>query len=83
MSKEQVYEVVKTAIMEILPDVHSEQISIEKSLIELGANSIDRADVVIMSMEELGLKIPLKSLAHARNIEELVDILTANINETK
>lgn len=78
MSKEHVFEVVKTAIMEVLPDVKSELISTEKSLKELGANSIDRMEVVTMSMEELGLKIPLMSFAQVSNIEGLVDVLTEN-----
>ena len=78
MSKEHVYEVVKNAVMEILPDLNPEIISIEKSLKELGANSIDRMEVVTMSMEELGLKIPLMSFANVSNIEGLVDVLVEN-----
>ncbi len=80
MIKEQVYGVVKKAIMEVLPDLNSERISIEKQLKDLGANSIDRMEVVTMSMEELGLKIPLMSFAQVNNIESLVDVLTKNYN---
>ena len=78
MSKKHVFEVVKNVISEILPDVQSDLISIEKSLKELGANSIDRMEVVTMSMEELGLKIPLMSFAQVSNIEGLVDVLVEN-----
>lgn len=82
MTKEHVYEVVRNVIMEVLPDVQSELISIEKNLKELGANSIDRMEVVTMSMEELGMKIPLMSFAQVSNIEGLVDVLTENYVET-
>ena len=78
MSKEHVFEVVKNVISEILPGVQSELISSEKSLKELGANSIDRMEVVITAMEELGLKIPLMSFAEVSNIGGLVDVLSAN-----
>lgn len=78
MLKEHVFKVVKNVISEILPGVQSELISIEKSLKELGANSIDRMEVVTMSMEELGLKIPLMSFAEVSNIEDLVDVLSVN-----
>lgn len=78
MSKDHVFEVVKNVVMEILPDVKPEQISLERSLRDLGANSIDRMEVVTMSMEELGLKIPLMSFAHVSNIEGLVDVLAEN-----
>ncbi|WP_459212145.1 acyl carrier protein [Aquimarina rhabdastrellae] len=78
MSKEHVLEVVKNVIIEVLPDLDSNQIQIEKSLKELGANSIDRMEVVTMSMEELNMKIPLMSFAHASNIQGLVDVLIEN-----
>ncbi|NJM17085.1 MAG: acyl carrier protein [Bacteroidales bacterium] len=64
--------------LEVLPDVKPEMVSIEKNLKELGANSIDRMEVVTMSMEELGLKIPLMSFAQVSNIEGLVNVLTEN-----
>ncbi|ELR68269.1 Acyl carrier protein [Fulvivirga imtechensis AK7] len=78
MSKEHVFETVKNVVMEILPDVEAEQITMDKSLRDLGANSIDRMEVVTMSMEELGLKIPLMSFANVSNIEGLVDVLAEN-----
>lgn len=78
MSKEHVYGVVKNVIMEVLPDVKPEMITIEKALKDLGANSIDRMEVVTMSMEELGLKIPLMSFAQVSNIEGLVNVLAEN-----
>ncbi len=78
MSKEHVFEVVKNVIIEVLPDIKPEQIHIEKNLRELGANSIDRMEVVTMSMEELDLKIPLMSFAQVSNIQGMVDVLTEN-----
>ncbi|GGX32839.1 acyl carrier protein [Aquimarina muelleri] len=78
MSKEHVFEVVKNIIVEVLPDVELDQVSIEKSLKDLGANSIDRMEIVTMSMEELDLKIPLMSFAQVGNIEGMVDVLTDN-----
>jgi polyketide biosynthesis acyl carrier protein len=80
MEKEHVYEVVKKVIMEVLPDLNPEMISIEKELKNLGANSVDRMEVVTKSMEELGLKIPLMSFAQVSNIEGLVEVLTENHN---
>jgi polyketide biosynthesis acyl carrier protein len=46
---------------------------------ELGANSIDRADVVLQSMEALGVTFPLNELAGVDNIQGLVDFLHARI----
>ena len=78
MAQERVYQVVKNVITQVLPHLEPEVISIEKNLKELGANSIDRMEVVTMSMEELGLKLPLMSFANVSNIEGLVEVLTEN-----
>ncbi|WP_024772248.1 acyl carrier protein [Aquimarina macrocephali] len=78
MSKEHVFEVVKNVIIEVLPDINPDQVLIERNLRELGANSIDRMEVVTMSMEELDLKIPLMSFAQVSNIQGMVDVLAEN-----
>ncbi|MBO9699896.1 MAG: acyl carrier protein [Sporocytophaga sp.] len=83
MATEQVYEVVKNVIMEVLPDLNPEMISIEKNLKELGANSIDRMEVVTISMEELGIKLPLMSFAQVSNIEGLVKVLSENVGKVE
>jgi polyketide biosynthesis acyl carrier protein len=80
MTKEEVFTVVKKSILQILPDLDPERISIEGQLRDLGANSIDRMEVTTLSMEELGLKIPMLSFAQVANIEDLVDVLKANLN---
>ncbi len=79
MEKNDVFQTVVKNILEILPDLSLEQISIEKRLKDLGANSIDRMEVVTMSMEDLGVKIPLVEFGQVTNIEELVGVLHANI----
>ncbi len=75
MEKENIFSVVKDAIADVLPDVDSEAISIEQNLKSLGANSIDRTEIVMSSMEKLGIKLPLVSFGGVENIEEMVDVL--------
>ena len=81
MSKEHVFEAVKNVIVEILPDVNTDTISIEKQLKDLGANSIDRMEIVTKSMQALEIKIPLMSFAGVSNIEGLVEVLTENFSK--
>ncbi len=75
MEKENIFSVVKDAITDVLPDVDSEAVSIEQNLKSLGANSIDRTEIVMSSMEKLGIKLPLVSFGGVENIEEMVDVL--------
>jgi polyketide biosynthesis acyl carrier protein len=75
MNKEDVFQAVKKNIVEILPHVSLNNIKIDGQLKDLGANSIDRMEIVTMSMEALGIKIPLVELGQVENIEGLVNLL--------
>ena len=75
MVKDDVFQVVKTVITNILSDIDSEKIKPSESLRNLGANSVDRMEIVIQSMENLGIKIPLVEFGKLNNIQELVDLL--------
>ncbi|MCX7365334.1 MAG: phosphopantetheine-binding protein [Alphaproteobacteria bacterium] len=79
ITKEEVFEVVKRNILEILPDVAPDTVSLDRSLVDLGANSVDRMEVVTLSMEALDLKIPLMSFARVDNIEGLVAVLFEHV----
>ena len=75
MSKDEVFQVVKEVVVEILPEISPDQIKIEESLKDLGANSVDRMDIVIRAMEVLNIKIPLVEFGKVNNIQGLVDLL--------
>ena len=78
MTKAEIFDIVKKNAVEIL-DIEPETISLEKSLTDLGANSVDRVEIITLTMEDLGIKLPFMSFATATNIEDLVDILSSNI----
>lgn len=75
MTRDEVFAVVKANVLAILPDLPPDAIAIDQSLKDLGANSLDRMDIVVNSMEELGVKVPLTHFAQARNIGGVVDLL--------
>lgn len=74
-SPSEVFEVVKNNILEILPKVTADMVTPEHSLSELGANSVDRMEVITLSMADLNLNIALLSFAGVSNIGGLVDVL--------
>ena len=78
MTKAEIFEIVKKNALEIL-EVQADAITMDKSLSDLGANSVDRMEIVTLSMEELGIKIPFMSFAAATNIGSLVDVLSSNL----
>lgn len=72
-SKAEIFEVIKGSLLDILPALEPARIVPEESMKNLGANSIDRADVIIQTMEALELKFPLHELGGLKNIQDLVD----------
>jgi polyketide biosynthesis acyl carrier protein len=75
LDKEKIFEVVKANTLKVLPDLVADDVTIDKNLSDLGANSVDRVEVVIYSLEDLSLKVPPSELQGLRNIRALVDLL--------
>lgn len=76
MSKDAVLKVLKQKVLEILPELPTETITFDKSLKELGANSIDRMDIIVKTMEALEIKLPMVETAKATNIGDLVELFS-------
>ena len=59
----------------MLDGLAPEAVTLEISLRELGANSIDRVEIATLAMEELDADIPRGRLAGVANLASLVDLL--------
>ncbi len=80
MNRESIFAVVKSNVLKILPEVNPDLITLDTSLADLGANSVDRVEVTMYSMEALNLKIPRVELHGVQNLKGLVDVLHAHLN---
>lgn len=78
MTREMIGEAVKKSINEVLPDLATFDLSQKNSLRNLGANSVERAKIIMLTLAQLKLKIPMADFAKAQNIEELVEIFYAH-----
>lgn len=67
-----VVEVIHT----ILPGVPAEEITGDRHLKELGADSVDRVEIILGLVERLGLDESMSSFSDLPNIDALVDFLT-------
>jgi polyketide biosynthesis acyl carrier protein len=75
MNKEEIFGIVVSNVCEVIPDMEDYDFKPSDRLTDLGANSVDRAEIVTMTMEVLELKIPRVELFGAKNIGDLVEIL--------
>ena len=53
----------------------------DQRLKDLGANSMDRMEIVTMTIESLGVEMPLIEISKANNIGDIVNILAAKLND--
>lgn len=67
--------IVTQQIRTIVPELGDQPIEATQSLRDLGINSIERADIILGTMEEVGVNVPLTELSTAKNIGGLVDLI--------
>ncbi len=79
MTRADIFDVVKQQILDVLPDLDPDRIHEDQSMRDLGANSIDRADVIVQTMEHLGVKFPIAELTGVQDLRGLVDLLVAKV----
>jgi len=61
------------------PAMLEQDIRAEDSMVDIGIDSVSRQDVLILTMEALGLDLPMVQLFGPRNIGELADLLYAKL----
>jgi polyketide biosynthesis acyl carrier protein len=74
-AKETIARMVRETISSILPNLPAEAISGNRSLKDLGADSVDRVEIILSIMNRLGLDEPMSNFSNIPNIDELVDYL--------
>lgn len=75
MEKEQIFEALKKSVGEIMNFKDAGAMTYESSLVKMGANSIDRMDILMQTMKTLNIRIPMISFAEAHNLGDIVNIL--------
>ena len=79
MSEDDILAIIARHTCEILPRLRGHPFKGSDSMRELGANSIDRSEITMMTLESLSLSIPLVETVKAQNIGELAALLHAKL----
>ncbi len=77
MDSDQIVGIIIVEIRETVPELAEQPIGRDDSMADLGVDSIERSEIILAAMEQLGLKIPMVQLHGPRNIGELADLLLA------
>lgn len=65
---------------EVVPGLDGYQFEPSDRLADLGANSVDRAEIAMLVQESLGLSVPRVELFGPKNIGELADLFLRKLN---
>ncbi len=83
MDKAYIFSILKKSIAEIMIDMDIDSITMQKNLKELGMNSVDRADILLQTMESLQVNVPMMKFATANNIGEIADVFKSCCESAK
>lgn len=78
MNQEEIFQLITKLIIEVIPELEDHDFGYEESLTDLGANSIDRVEIVLLTKEALSIDVPQTQLAKVRNIGELAHLFYEN-----
>lgn len=81
MTRDDVFEVVKKNILDTVEDVPEGEIDPARSMVDLGASSLDIVEVVSCSMRDLKVKVPREELMKLETMDGLVDLLYNAVRE--
>nr|ASV46895.1 hypothetical protein [uncultured bacterium] len=63
-------------ILSILPSLAPEDINESVHLKDLGADSVDRVEIIMGVLDRLGVREPMATFSDVPNIRALIDLLT-------
>jgi polyketide biosynthesis acyl carrier protein len=74
-----VFATLLAQIRDVVPELGGHDFARGESMADLGVNSIERSEVLLLTLDALGLKLPPREFHGARNIGELSDLLHAKL----
>ena len=74
MKRNEIFEVIKSNMVVVLPNVDCDQIELDGKMSDYGADSLQIVEIVSRSMREMRIRIPRTELVKAQNLHDLVDL---------
>jgi polyketide biosynthesis acyl carrier protein len=79
--KEELETVIRENLIEIMPELEEQPFSNEETFVDLGANSLDRGELITLTLERIGLDISRIDFVNAKTISELADLIAQKRQE--
>jgi polyketide biosynthesis acyl carrier protein len=76
--KNKVIDLIQQNLLEIIPELEGTTISNDETFVNLGANSLDRGELITLTIEKLGLEVSRIEFVGAQTINELAELVMKN-----
>ena len=80
MTQADILNLIAQHTRDILPGLDAHQFIASDRLVDLGANSVDRAEIAMLVQESLGLSVPRVEMFGPKNIGELADLFLTKLH---
>lgn len=80
MDRLSVYQLILKNAREVVPDLEDHDFQESDSLRDLDVDSVERAEIVTMTLEDLNLDIPRVEVFGPKNLGELASLLHAKLS---
>ena len=80
MDRDSILAIIIGQVREVVPELGAQPIVGGDAMADLGVNSIERSEIVMNTLEAIGLDVPMVQLHGPRNLGELADLLHAKLN---
>lgn len=75
MTKNNLIDLIKENLLEIVPELSERPLNPDDNFVMLGLNSVDRGELISLTLEKLELAIPRIEFVSAQTINELADVV--------
>lgn len=79
MDRDSILAIIIGKIREVVPDLEARSISGDDAMADLGVDSVERSEILMNTLEAIGLEISMVQLHGPRNLGELADLLHAKL----
>jgi len=79
LNRDAILNILFSKVVEVVPDLQGRTLAPTDSMAELGLDSIERHEALLLTLEAIGLEVPLVKLHGPRNLGELADLLHARL----
>ena len=80
MTRNDILDLIARHTREVVPGLDDHEFVPSDRLADLGANSVDRAEIAMLVQESLGLSVPRVELFGPKNIGELADLFLMKLH---